>query len=120
MKKLAGLLLLCMIFVSCATSGIVMYPTQVKGHPIEIYRTTLPSEPYTEIAQFSCNGISDEECLNSIIQDAVKIDADGIIIIGRAQSNTMGFNIGIFSFLSAQDMITNQQGYEAVAFKYTK
>lgn len=124
MKKYIFLLLIIYLFVGCQSTGFLMgkakvtminepYPAKNENYPIEIYITNIPSKPYIELAQISCNDTNEEWCLKQIKIKAREIGADGIIILGKSSTGSIGIPIGNVYYIENEDY-----GMKAVAFKY--
>lgn len=124
MKKLLPLFILIFLIVGCQSTGFLMakakvtminepYPAKDENANIEVYITTVPSEPYIEIAQITCDDTEDDWCLKQIKIKAREIGADGIIIIGKSASGGVGIPIGNMYYVSSEEY-----GMKAIAFKY--
>ena len=124
MKKLLPLFILIFLIVGCQSTGFLMakakvtminepYPAKDENENIEVYITTVPSEPYLEIAQITCDDTEDDWCLKQIKIKAREIGADGIIIIGKSASGGVGVPIGNMYYVSSEEY-----GMKAIAFKY--
>lgn len=124
MKKIFPLLLSMLLLVGCQSTGFLMakakvtminepYPAKDENAPIEVYMTTVPSEPYIEIAQIKCDDTEDDWCLKQIKIKAREIGADGIIILGKSASGGVGVPIGNMYYVASEEY-----GMKAIAFKY--
>ncbi|WP_052444430.1 hypothetical protein [Flammeovirga sp. OC4] len=119
------LLTILPIFItSCASTGFLMakpkvillgktYPPKDEQETIDVYFTKKPDKNYVEFARITCADTSDKWCLQQISKKAKTLGADGIIIIGKADSYGMGVPIGNLTYMSYDDY-----GMEAIAIKY--
>ena len=89
------------------------YPAKEENANIEVYITNLPSAPYIELAQITCDDTEDDWCLKQIKIKAREIGADGIIILGKSASGWVGVPIGNLYYVSSEEY-----GMKAIAFKY--
>lgn len=115
----------CFFFmVSCQSTGFLMaranvtminepYPAKSENANIEVYVTKIPSEPYIELAQITCDDTEDDWNLKQIKIKAREIGADGIIILGKSTSSTVGVPIGNIYYMASEEY-----GMKAIAFKY--
>lgn len=124
MKNCLFMFLLCVPFVACQSTGFLMgkatvvmlaepYPPKTEDAAIDVYYTNRPDQRYIEIAQITCKDTNDEWCLKQLQLKAREIGADGLIILGRATSETVGVPIGNLFYFGEEEY-----GMRAVAIKY--
>ncbi len=124
MKKLMPIIFLIFLISGCQSTGFLMakakvtminepYPAKDENSNIEVYITNVPSDPYIELAQITCDDTEDDWCLKQIKIKAREIGADGIIIIGKSSSAGLGIPIGNMYYVSSEEY-----GMKAIAFKY--
>ena len=112
------------MFTSCKSTGFLMakpkvtmisepYPAKEENANIEVFITNVPSEPYIELAQISCDDTEDDWCLKQIKIKAREIGSDGIIILGKSTSGGVGVPIGNMYYMSSEEY-----GMKAIAFRY--
>jgi len=89
------------------------YPPKTKDAKIDIYITKAPKNEYIEFAQITIRETDDTWNLNQIKNEAREIGADGVIIIGKANSYGVGVPVGNVSYISHNDY-----GMTAIAIKY--
>jgi precorrin isomerase len=85
------------------------YPPKNEDETIDVYTTILPSQKYIEFAQIVCRDTEDTWNMKQILNEARKIGADGIIVIGKAGSYAVG---------SSYYVSSKQYGITAIAIKY--
>ncbi|MFZ7134462.1 MAG: hypothetical protein ACOWWR_19125 [Eubacteriales bacterium] len=123
-KKLLALIIVTLMFFSCASTGFLMakakvtmyheaYPPKEENAIIDVYRSNTPEVKYIEIAEVSCRDTDDNWAMKQILIKAREIGADGIIIIGRAGDYGVGVPIGNIVYSS-----TEGYGIKAIAIKY--
>jgi hypothetical protein len=106
-------LLSIFIFSGCASMEVnrylyEIYPPNTKE--IKIHSITLPKEPFIELAEIT----EDPKDIYKLKEEAAKLGADAIIIIGPAYIK----NTYTGSFWNwTKD--TKAKGYKAIAIKYT-
>ncbi len=125
MKRYSFLLIILSLFIGCQSTGFLMgkakvtmitddfYAAKDEYAPIEVYIAKLPSKPYIELAQISCNDTNEDWCLKQIKIKAREIGADGIIILGKASTESVAIPIGSVYYVGSEDY-----GMKAVAFRY--
>lgn len=124
MKKLMPIIFLIFLISGCQSTGFLMakakvtminepYPAKDENSNIEVYITNVPSDPYIELAQITCDDTEDDWCLKQIKIKAREIGADGIIIIGKSESGSFGVPLGSMYYFSLEEY-----GMKAIAFKY--
>lgn len=121
MRRLIILLLICVIFGGCASTGFLMakpqvtmfgsaiYPPKAESANIDVYRTNKPAQEYVEFAQITCEDTNDKWCLEQISKKAREIGADAVIIIGKTGS--VGIPIG-------STYMVSEYGMTAIAIRY--
>ncbi len=124
MKKLLPVFIFIFLIFGCQSTGFLMakpkvtminkrYPAKPENANIEVFRTNIPSEPYIELAEITCDDTDQNWCLKQIKIKAREIGADGIIILGKSASAGVGIPIGNMYYVSSEEY-----GMKAIAFKY--
>ncbi len=114
-KMLFAFAMSAMLFTSCVTVTMVgdAYPERSEDAKIDVYITKEPTQEYTEIAILKCSSIGDESSMESIKTKARKLGADGLIVIGAAETSGVGGSAGHIGVYSS-----SESGFKVVAIKY--
>jgi hypothetical protein len=118
--SLFSLLILVFFFSGCASTGFLMtkpeitmfgnsFPPKNEDETIDVYRTTLPTQEYIELAQIKCEDTEDSWNMQQILKEARKIGADGIIITGRT---------GSWGAVGSGLYASSEYGMTVIAIKY--
>lgn len=116
---LLSIIVLMMMFSSCATPKVILfgeaYPPKSLDATIDVYSTNKPSVNYKEIGQITCGDEISSESSNmkQILKKAREIGADGIILIGKAGTSSIGMPVGSFTYYTSESY-----GIRAIAIKY--
>lgn len=116
---LLSIIILMMMFSSCATPKVILfgeaYPPKSLDATIDVYSTNKPSVNYKEIGQITCGDEISSESSNmkQILKKAREIGADGIILIGKAGTSSIGMPVGSFTYYTSESY-----GIRAIAIKY--
>lgn len=116
---LLSIIVLMMMFSSCATPKVILfgeaYPPKSLEATIDVYSTNKPSVNYKEIGQITCGDEISSESSNmkQILKKAREIGADGIILIGKAGTSSIGMPVGSFTYYTSESY-----GIRAIAIKY--
>lgn len=116
---LLSIIVLMMMFSSCATPKVILfgeaYPPKSLDATIDVYSTNKPSVNYKEIGQITCGDEISSESSNmkQILKKTREIGADGIILIGKAGTSSIGMPVGSFTYYTSESY-----GIRAIAIKY--
>lgn len=110
---------LIILLSSCTSAKVTLfgeaYPPKSLDATIDVYSTNKPSVNYKEIGQITCGDEISSESSNmkQILKKAREIGADGIILIGKAGTSSIGMPVGSFTYYSSESY-----GIRAIAIKY--
>lgn len=117
MKKIFVVMLVCcLLLVGCSTVHVTQLNSpnaDVQLYGIEVYWDNRPEDDYIELAHLYSTQSDEENCLHDIIDEAKRMNADGIIILGNNSKQTSFLFFGTGGFLASEPY-----GLEVIAFKY--
>ena len=112
------LLTMLLLLSGCSSTNVTIfgyaYPQKEQDATIDIYITKTPTQEYTEFAKLVCKLSNEEKCFKRLMAKARELGADGLIVIGKAGSTSVGVPLGSY----AAYIDTKEYGITAIAIKY--
>lgn len=82
---------------------------------LDIYQTQAPARKYTEIGRIEVADTDDDYCMAKAQEEAHRLGADGLIILGRSGTATALLPLGAMAYADS-----DPYGIVAVAIRYTE